>query len=91
MAKNVLIPLTLLERITELLGYWDISKYDRVVREDYEGILRQLNAKMLKLELRETYTKIIQSKDENARHSARMDYLWQKNHIRNVYGGDSES
>jgi len=90
-AKNVLIPLPLLERITELLGYWDTSKYDRAVRDDYEDILRELNAKMLKLELREAYSKIIRAKDEDARHSARMDYLWQKNYIRNVCGSDTES
>ena len=90
-AKNVLIPLSLLERIAELLGYWDTSIYDRTVRDDYEGILRELNAKMLKLELRVTYTKIIRAKDDDARHSARMDYLWQRNQIRIVCGGDTDS
>ena len=79
--NNVLIPLDLLVRINELIDYWDISKYDRVVRDDYYAIKRELDRKLLKLELREAYSKILRAKDEDARHSARMEYLWQKNQI----------
>ena len=81
MGKNVLIPLTLLEQINELLHCWDISKYDYSVREDYYKITRELDRKMDKLELRKAYTKILQAKNENARHDARMQYLWQKKQI----------
>jgi len=81
MAKNVLIPLTLLGRIRELLDYWDISKYDRSVRDDYHCIMRELDVKMQKLQLREAYTKIIHAKGEDARLAARMEYLWQRNQI----------
>jgi len=80
-ANNVLIPLTLLERICELLDYWDIAKYDRAVQDDYYAIRGVLDSKMQKIELRAAYSKIIYAKDEDARHSARMDYLWQRNHI----------
>ena len=81
MGKNVLIPLTLLQRINELLACWDISKYDYSVRDDYYTITRELDKKINKLELRKAYTKILQAKNENARHDARMQYLWQKNQI----------
>ena len=81
MGKNVLIPLTLLKQINELLECWDISKYDYSVRDDYYRITRELDRKMDKLELRKAYTKILQAKNENTRHDARMQYLWQKNQI----------
>ena len=81
MDKNVLIHRNLLGRIVELLEYWDVSRYDQVIRDDYHDILRQLNVKMKRLELRETYTGIIQAKDEDERHSARIEYLWQKKQI----------
>jgi hypothetical protein len=71
-----------LEQINELLQCWDISKYDYSVREEYHKITRELDRKMSKLELRKTYTKILRAKDENARHDARMQYLWQKNQIK---------
>jgi hypothetical protein len=77
MAKNVLIPLCLLEQIVELLGYWDISGYDRAIRDDYYDILRSLDVKMKKLELREAYSSIIRANNEDDRHSARIEYLRQ--------------
>jgi len=80
-AKNVLIPLALLERIGQLLLYWDVSKYDRTIRDEHSSIMRELDVKMQKLQLRETYSKIIRAKDEDARFSARMEYLWHKNQI----------
>jgi hypothetical protein len=84
MGKNVLIPLNLLEEIVELLGYWDVSGYDRVICAGYAGILTELNTKMKKLELREAYTRIIQAGDEDDRHEARIEYLWQRRQINNV-------
>ena len=81
MAKNVLIPLGLLERVSQLLAYWDISSYDRTIQDEHCRVLHELDVKMQKLQLRETYSKIIRAKDEDARFSARMEYLWQKNQI----------
>ena len=90
-AKNVLLPLPLVERIIELLGYWNTSGYDRAIRDDYDNIMWDLSVKMRKLELRNTYSKIIRAKNEDDRHSARMEYLWQKNHIRSGCRGDSDA
>jgi hypothetical protein len=85
MSKNVLIPSNLLVQIVELLGYWDISNYDRIIREDYGDVLNALNLKIKKLELRDAYSNIIRAKNEDDRHSARIEYLWQKNQISNEY------
>jgi len=88
MGKNIMIPHNLAVRIIELLGYWDISRYDRVIHDEYCDILRELNVKMKKLELRVAYTGIIKAKDEDTRHSARIEYLWQKNQIAMVVYAD---
>ena len=81
MTKNVLIPLALMERISQLLMYWDVSKYDRAIQDEHYCIMRELDVKMQKLQLRETYSKIVRAKDEDARFTARMEYLWQRNQI----------
>ena len=78
MEKSVLIPVPLVKRIIELLGYWDISKYDRAIRDDYGDIVQSLDAKMRKLELRDAYAKIISAGNEDSRNDARIEYLWQK-------------
>ena len=85
MSNNVLIPLTLLKQICELLDYWNVAMYDPVVQEDFYAVRRELDNKLQKIELRAAYSKILQAKDEDARHSARMDYLWQKNQIGKTY------
>ena len=81
MGRNVLIPLALLTRIIELLEYWDVSVYDRVIRDDYNDIMYELDVKLQKIQLREAYTNIILANDEDARHSARIDYLRRKTQI----------
>ena len=91
MAKNVLLPLDLVSRLIELLGYWDTSGYDRAIRDEYDCVLRMLNLKLQKLELRAAYSKIVTANDDNERDLARIDYLWQRNHIRNFYEDDSQA
>ena len=91
MGNNVLIPMSLLARISDLLKCWNITKYDRTVQDDYRGVMRDLDAKMKKLQLREAYSKIVTANDEQARHSARMEYLWQKNQISIWYKADIDS
>jgi hypothetical protein len=79
--KNVLIPISLVRQIIDLLEYWDISKYDYVIRDDYREILKSLNIKMQKLELRDAYAKMINVNNEGSRHDARIEYLWQKSRL----------
>ena len=85
MVNNVLIPLTLLKQICELLNYCNVANYDLAVQEDYYAVRREIDTKMQKIELRTAYSKILKAKDEDARHSARMEYLWQKNQIEKTY------
>lgn len=84
MSKNVMIPLSLLERIIELLDCWDVSGCDCQVRCDYHNVLGELIWKKKKLELRDAYAKIIHTDDENARNLARIEYLRQKSILRNM-------
>jgi hypothetical protein len=78
MAKNVLLPIPLVKQIIELLGCWDISNYDRAIRDAYCDIVQSLDVKMRKLELHDAYSKIIAAGNEVSRHDARINYLWQK-------------
>ena len=79
MGKNVEIPLALLKSLVTLLEYWDISLFDRSVREDYWDALWSLKLKLLKLDLRDAYSRIVKAPNENVRHKARMEYLQLKN------------
>lgn len=86
MSQNVLIPLSLLDQIIELLGYWDISEYGPPLSDDYENILWALNVKKRKLELRDAYAKIIQAKNPNIQEEARIHYL----QLREILKADEE-
>jgi hypothetical protein len=79
MGKNVTIPLHLLKTLVVLLEYWDVSLFDRAVRDDYWDALWALKIKLLKLDLREAYSIIVKAPDEDARHHARIEYLRLKN------------
>jgi len=87
MSKNVMIPLSLVERLIELLECWDVSEYSPATRYDYNDILWALKVKIQKLELRDAYARIILADDEDARHFARIDYLSQKHQLSHAGGG----
>ena len=84
MDKNVMIPLSLLKQVADLLEYWDTSGYAEDFRRIYADALWHLKVKLQKLELRDAYAKIISAKDDDARHDARIEYLWLKNRIGDV-------
>jgi len=88
MGKSVLIPISLVKQIIELLGHWDISRYDRTVRDDYGDILNSLNVKLQKLELRDAYAKIITADNQDDRHDARINYLLHKAQLNNMSADD---
>ena len=75
MSKNVMIPMSLLNRIVELLACWDASNYDPVIQLELFDILKYLNFKKRRLGLREDYAKIIHAKNEDDRDDARLTYL----------------
>lgn len=84
MTKNVLLPIPLVKQIIELLGYWDISKYDRTIIDWHGDILLALNLKMQKLELRDAYSKIIAADNEDSLHDARINYLVEKKQLNDM-------
>ena len=79
MSKNVLIPHSSLVRIIELLESVELDRLSNYC--DYACLLRELKVKMQKLELRDTYTKIIKADSPDSRFDARIEYLWQKNQV----------
>ena len=71
----------LLGRIVELLEYWDVSKYDRAIQDDYCDVLRELMIKMQKIELRDAYANIIKAENSDDRDWARIHYLQLKSQL----------
>ena len=78
MGKNVMISLSLFERIIELLDGLDAERYGYNFVREYDDIIRELNLKLKRLELRKVYARIITADNEEARRRARIKYLRQK-------------
>jgi len=78
MNKNILIPLSLFEKIIGLLEHWDVSDYDYFIRYDYHDVLEELVWKKQKIELRDAYVKIIDADNQDAKDDARIEYLRKK-------------
>ena len=81
MAKNVEIPTALLKSLITLLEYWDVSLFDRPVRDDYWDALWFLKLKLLKLDLHDAYSRIAKAPNDDARHKARIEYLQLKSQL----------
>ena len=81
MGNNVTIPLSLLKNLIDLLEYWDVSLFDRAVRDDYWDALWALKMKRLKLDIHDAYTLMVRAPNEDARHSARIEYLRLKSQL----------
>ena len=79
---NVKIPLSLLVQTIYVLELIDAAIFDRSVQIDYNNVLFALNKKKESLELREAYSAIIRSKDDDSRHLARMRYLEKRRALR---------
>jgi len=78
MSKNIMIPLSLLERAIELLDGIEVYRYGCEFEREYESILREMKKKMQRIELRKAYARIISAEDGEARVRARFQYLRQK-------------
>ena len=83
MGKNVMIPLSLLDRIIDFLIEFDLSEYHEL-RYEYCDILWALRVKKQRIELRDSYAKIISADDTDSRDDARIEYLRQRNQIDDV-------
>ena len=84
MSQNVTIPLSLLKNLVALLECWDCSLFDRSIRDDYWGALYALKIKLLKLDLREAYSMVVGAPSEDARHTARIEYLRLKSQFQTI-------
>lgn len=84
MNKNIMIPQSLLERMIELLDGLDADRYGHNFCREYEDVLKEMNKKMQKLELRKAYARIISAEDNEARVRARFQYLRQRKQLGNV-------
>ena len=84
MCVNTKIPLSLLERIVELLDGLDASRYGYNFCCEYSNVLRELKVKLQKLELRKAYARFVSAEGEDDRLRARIAYLQQKRDIGNV-------
>ena len=84
MGKNVEIPLTLLKSLVTLLEYWDVSLFDRSVRDDYWDALWFMKLKLMKLDLHDAYSRIVKAPNDNARNKARIEYLQLKNRFDSI-------
>lgn len=81
MSNNITIPLPLLKSLIVLLEYFDVSLFDRAVRDDYWDALWALKMKQLKLDIHDAYTLMVKAPNEDARHMARIEYLRLKNQL----------
>lgn len=79
MSKNVLIPFSSLEKVIGLLESIELDRLSNCF--DYSDLLRDLKVKMQKLELRDTYARIIKADTPESRLDARIDYLREKRQI----------
>ena len=75
MGNSVTIPLPMLKNLIPLLECWDVSMFDRVVQDDYWDALWALKMKQLKLDIHDAYALMVRAPNEDARHSARIEYL----------------
>jgi len=72
---NVKIPSVLLTKIIYVLEHIDIDVYAPGLKNDYNNVLFQLYDKRYALELRDAYIRIVNAKNDESRHFARMQYL----------------
>jgi len=74
-SKNVLIPLELLTKVTDLLCYWDTSSYDCAIQSDYDDVMGAIQKKLEAVQLHRLYTKMVTAKDGDKRFDSRLEYL----------------
>jgi len=76
--SNVLIPLLLFEHTFDFLNSIDINTLDYPVACLFEIVLSAFQLKKHKMELRDSYAKIIFAQNEVEQTDARMNYLFNK-------------
>ena len=85
MSRNITIPLSLFNKILDLMDCWDVSEYAPHIKADYCDVLFALDKKKQSIELRNAYSNIINAESEDERHDARMRYLMGKRNLRDYF------
>jgi len=79
--KNVTIPLSLFNRIIDVIDCWDISDYDPLLRPSFSAVFDALMQKKHSIDLRTAYLNIISADSDDLRDQARLRYLMLKRHV----------
>lgn len=79
--KNIQIPYDDFLSLLDVMDYIDIRNYDESFKRQFELIFDVLKDKKKKLELRESYSVVVNSKTDDARDLARVEYLRKKNSL----------
>ena len=74
MSRNIIIPLSLFERINELVRDLRDSSHEYYLCTKYGGIIRGLDMKLQKLALREAHARVLSAQDESDRLRARAEF-----------------
>ena len=85
MYDNVKIPASLLNQAIYILESIDVANYCDSFLVEYYELLGSLRRKKDSLNLRVAYAKILYAKDDDSRHSARIQYLQQKRILRSDF------
>ena len=75
MGANVQIPLPLLCQTIDFLEKLDASIFDRQMRSLYDGIYSGFINKLMRVDLRDSYSKIAKAETETDRKHAVSNYL----------------
>ena len=78
---NVKIPLVLLDKTIDFLDCIDLSMCDKSLLLLYDDIYFAFINKKTSLCLRDSYSKIINAKDNDDRYNAKVNYLKQKQSV----------
>jgi len=81
MSENVKIPLSLLDKTIDLLEWIDVNNFGSSFSALHDYVLSAFRIKKQKLDLRQSYAKIIFADNDDDRFDARMDYLQKKRNI----------
>jgi len=78
MNQNVMIPVTLLDRIVDLLESFDANEHDPFILDDIGNVIWTLMIKKQRLVLRDALSNVARANDPDTKANARAFYLRQK-------------
>ena len=82
MDQNIKIPLSMFNQIAYVLQHIDTNNCGSDVQRRIDDILTFFFSKKAAMELRHSYSAVINAKDEEERESAKSEYIAQKNRFR---------